>query len=201
MSLAYRLLYRVGFMPWDAKDPASLHQMSALLDREEQGRPAPFGRALDVGCGTGGPSVELARRGWQVTGVDAVPQALRRARERAREAGVEVEFVEADVTRLHDHVRGSFRFAIDVGCFHGLDDDQRRAYGRELTSVTRVDAALLLLAFSPGRRGPLPRGADRAGIESALPGWQITDEEPLDISAARGLAAKASPRWYRLARV
>jgi SAM-dependent methyltransferase len=200
MSLVYRLAYRLGIMPWDAKDPASLDQISALLDREEQGRTEPWGRALDIGCGTGRQSVELARRGWQVTGVDAVPTALQRASDRALEAGVEVDLVEADVTRLSEGVHGSYRFALDVGCFHGLDDDERQAYGRELTRVTRPDSALLLLAFSPGRRGPLPRGADRAGLERALPGWSITDEDPLDTSSATGAAAKASPRWYRLVR-
>jgi methyltransferase family protein len=37
---------------------------------------------------------------WQVTGVDFVPTALRRGRERAKRAEVEVEFLRGDVTRL-----------------------------------------------------------------------------------------------------
>jgi hypothetical protein len=48
------------------------------------------------------PGVELAKRGWQVTGVDFVPNALRRARERVRPAGVELRLIEGDVTRLRD---------------------------------------------------------------------------------------------------
>jgi len=75
MSLAYRLLYGVGFTPWEhiARLPDVTEQISALFDREEQRRRPPYGPALDLGCGSGFWAVKLAQRGWQVTGVDLVP--------------------------------------------------------------------------------------------------------------------------------
>src|SRR4051794_38434863 len=53
---------------------------------------------LDVGCGTGRHSVELAKRGFKVTGLDLSEGMLKVARRRAEEAGVEVEFVQRDAT-------------------------------------------------------------------------------------------------------
>lgn len=88
MSLAYRMLYRVGFTPWERmSELTAAEQIAALFAREEAGKEPPHGLVLDLGCGSGIWAVELAKRGWQVTGVDFVPKALRRARERAREAG------------------------------------------------------------------------------------------------------------------
>ena len=55
------------------------------------------GRALDVGCGEGADAIWLARAGWQVTGVDISEVALERAAASAREAGVTVEWVCADI--------------------------------------------------------------------------------------------------------
>jgi methylase of polypeptide subunit release factors len=96
VSLAYRLLYRVGFTPWEqlAALPALTEAVSALFDREEAGHRPPYGPALDLGCGSGIWAVKLAQRDWQVTGVDLVPKALRRARQRAQQAGVEIRFVQ-----------------------------------------------------------------------------------------------------------
>jgi methylase of polypeptide subunit release factors len=96
MSVPYKLLYRVGLRPWE-RLPMLLAaaQISALFDREENARQPPYGQALDLGCGSGIWSVELAGRGWHVTGVDMVPKAVRAARERARQAGVEARFLEA----------------------------------------------------------------------------------------------------------
>ena len=97
-----QLLYGVGFTPWEhiATLPDVTEQISALFDREADGRRPPYGQALDLGCGSGAWAVRLAQRGWQVTGVDFVPKALRRARKRARIAGVEVRLVQGDVTGL-----------------------------------------------------------------------------------------------------
>lgn len=49
---------------------------------------------LDIGCGTGRHDIELAHRGFKVTGVDISSGMLAQARKKASEAGVEVEFVE-----------------------------------------------------------------------------------------------------------
>lgn len=123
MSLWYKALYQFGLTPWE-EDPTegpAAEQISALLDREEDGREPPYGPALDLGCGSGIWSVNLAARGWRVTGIDIVPKAIRQARERAAAAGVEVRFVEGDVTALREAGgEPGFRFVLDFECFNHL---------------------------------------------------------------------------------
>jgi len=58
------------------------------------------GMALDLCCGPGRHSVELARRGFAVTGVDRSPFLIERARERALESGVSIEWVMEDMRRF-----------------------------------------------------------------------------------------------------
>ena len=202
----YRIAYAVGFHPWeDAEEqPAFTEKISELLEQEEGGREAPYGRALDLGTGSGAWAIELANRGWQVTGVDLVDKALGRARERVRDAGVEVQLARGDVTALREADVGSgFRLMLDTGTFHGLPGAQREAMGREVSAIGMPDgAAVLMLAWAPKRRGPLPRGASRDEIEAAFPGWQVTDMGPTGFQAPKlvELLMKPNERWYRLHR-
>lgn len=53
-------------------------------------------RILDIGCGTGRHAIELAARGYRVTGIDLSESMLARARENARRRGVGVEFLRGD---------------------------------------------------------------------------------------------------------
>ncbi len=76
VAVAYQLLYLVGFKPWERGGVD--RDLARFLDLEEQTRTPPYGRALDLGCGTGLQTVELARRGWDAVGVDAVPRAITR---------------------------------------------------------------------------------------------------------------------------
>ncbi|MGH2962659.1 MAG: class I SAM-dependent methyltransferase [Solirubrobacterales bacterium] len=204
MSFGYKLLYAIGFTPWEkmADLPEVAGLASALFDREEEGHDPPYGPVLDLGCGSGIWGVEFAKRGWQVTGVDIVPKALRRARERVDDAGVEMRLVEGDVTKLRTTGVGSgFPYLLDFGLFHDeLSDEQRAAMGREVSAVAAPRATLWMVAWAPGRRGPLPRGASRGDIEAAYPEWKVIDEEAVDISAALfyRLMPKANPRFYRL---
>jgi SAM-dependent methyltransferase len=205
MSLAYRVLYGVGFTPWEqlASISCVAEAVEALFEHEEDGRRPPYGPALDLGCGSGFWAVMLARRGWEVTGVDFVPKALRRARERVQEAGVEVRLVEGDVTDLRTAGVGSgYPFLLDFGVFHDeLTDSQRAAMGREVTAVAAPGATLLMMAWARRRRGPMPRGASGADIEAAYPDWTVIDEQPFDLSASRFFRhMKADPRFVRLRR-
>jgi SAM-dependent methyltransferase len=199
------VLYGIGFTPWEqvTRLPGLAETVDALFEREEEGRRPPYGPALDLGCGSGFFAVVLARRGWQVTGVDNVPKALRRARERVREAGVEVRLVEGDVTNLRAAGVGSgYPFLLDFGVFHDeLTDRQRAAMGREVTAVAAPGATLLMVAWARRRRGPMPRGASRADIEAAYPDWTVLDEQPYDMSALRFFRhMKPDGRFVRLRR-
>jgi 2-polyprenyl-3-methyl-5-hydroxy-6-metoxy-1,4-benzoquinol methylase len=82
MSLIYRVMYRIGFTPWDTGEVP--RELSALV---EGAAALPVGRALDIGCGTGTHAVYLARHGWRVTAIDIVARPLARARSGAGGTG------------------------------------------------------------------------------------------------------------------
>ena len=69
-------------------------------------------KILDIGCGTGRHSIELAKRGYTVKGIDLSESLLARAREKARIQGVQVDFERHDARQLP--FRGAFDLAIMI---------------------------------------------------------------------------------------
>ena len=200
----YRFAYGIGFHPWEdaATDPAFVNKFHELIAREESGRSPPFGTALDLGTGSGIWGIELAKRGWQVTGIDIVEKALERARERAQRAGVNMQLVNGDVTALRNAgISTGFRLVLDTGTFHDFDVARQQAMGREIEAVAGAGAAVLLLVW-PKRMRPLIRGATRDEIEAAFPGWRITHVEASHFRLPKLMQFVLRPdeHWYRLCR-
>lgn len=82
-------------------------------------------KLLDVPCGNGRLSIELARRGFQLRGVDIASEFIAEAKTAATEAGVKVDFHERDMRDLPwiDELDGAFCF----GNSFGYLDDQGNA--------------------------------------------------------------------------
>jgi 2-polyprenyl-3-methyl-5-hydroxy-6-metoxy-1,4-benzoquinol methylase len=57
-------------------------------------------KIIDIGCGTGRHAIELAKRGYQITGVDLSDSQLRRAKEKAKAQNLEIDFQRQDARKL-----------------------------------------------------------------------------------------------------
>jgi 2-polyprenyl-3-methyl-5-hydroxy-6-metoxy-1,4-benzoquinol methylase len=94
-----------GFFEEEWLDEIALHvreertgqEIDFVLERLEL---APGARVLDVACGHGRHSLELARRGFDVTGVDLSPRAIAFARDAAERDGLSVTFLERDAREV-----------------------------------------------------------------------------------------------------
>jgi ubiquinone/menaquinone biosynthesis C-methylase UbiE len=104
------------------------------------------GRAIDIGCGTGTNVITLANAGWQVTGVDFAPRAIKLAKQKAHEAGVQVELLVKDATTL-EGISGPFDLALDLGCFHGIPLKGRTKYLEQLHRVLAPGGFWLMYGF------------------------------------------------------
>lgn len=145
-----RLFYNLWYYfdpPWDTG--ITPPEVVEAIEGSEALAP---GRALDLGCGTGTNSLYLARHGWQVVGVDLAAKAVRQARRKAKEAGLALEFYTADVTRL-DFLQPPFDLALDIGCFHALDDQGWVRYRDQLLRLLAPSACFMLYAFGPRQQG------------------------------------------------
>lgn len=115
-------------------------------------RSAGGDRVLDLACGTGRTALRLARRGFQVTGVDLMPEMVARGREKAATQSLTVEWVVADARTVQLH--GQFSSAYMVGnafqMFYTRADQE--------TLFARVREHLLLEGnFIFETRNPSPR--------------------------------------------
>jgi 2-polyprenyl-3-methyl-5-hydroxy-6-metoxy-1,4-benzoquinol methylase len=158
-----------GTPPWDIGRP-----QSEIVDLEENG--TIKGRVLDAGCGTGENSLFLAAKGYEVWGIDLSPNAIARAKDKARRRGIDVHFRVHDALDLQSLGR-VFDTVIDSGVFHTFPDDARGAFVSSVASVLKPGGVYIMIAFSelePGSWGP--RRVTDAEIRSSFSqGWRVDD--------------------------
>jgi 2-polyprenyl-3-methyl-5-hydroxy-6-metoxy-1,4-benzoquinol methylase len=158
---------------------------------------APGMRVLDVGCGPGRHTLEMARRGLSVTGVDFTERFIAYARAQADAEGLadRAEFVLADA---RDFVRpGAFDAAVCLceGAFALLqaDEDNVRVL-RHIAASLKVGAPFLLTTLN-GYRSIRQAGRENAGT-SLDPLTMVETTTPAGIG---GPEAKGLPAAYELA--
>lgn len=143
--------------------------------------PMPPGRALDLACGEGRNAIWLAKRGWRVTGVDFSRVAIAKARESAERAGVDVDFVCAD---LLEYEAAEAAYDLVVVLFLQLPaDERRRVLGRASGALAPGGTLLLvghdLANLTEGVGGPRDPGVlyTPGDIVSELPGLEVGKAE------------------------
>lgn len=159
-----------GEAPWDIGRP-----QTPLVEVADQ----VVGPLLDAGCGTGDASLFFAARGLKVTGFDFLEEAVRRARAKAAERGLVVDFRVGDALALGE-VADRFASVIDCGLFHVFSDDDRRRYVRGLAHVLQPGGRLFLMCFSdeePGTEGPR-RVSRQELLDAFAEGWSVESIEP-----------------------
>jgi len=148
---------------------------------------SPHGRdALDLCCGPGRHSIALAQSGFRVTGVDRTASLLEAARSRAREAGVEVEWVHGD---MRDHLRPeAYDLAINLFSSFGYfaDPDDETLVLRNVLRSLRAGGMLVLdlkpkeslaAGFCPTERTRLEDGATLIQCREIIEDWSRVHSE------------------------
>jgi 2-polyprenyl-3-methyl-5-hydroxy-6-metoxy-1,4-benzoquinol methylase len=81
-------------------------------------------RVLDIGCGTGRHSVELAKRGYSITGVDLSESMLARAREKAAAKNLQIDFRQGDARSLDFNQEFDLVIMLCEGGFPLMETDE-----------------------------------------------------------------------------
>src|ERR1700737_453575 len=157
------------------RTPAEIDRLEALLALR------PPLRIVDLPCGQGRHAIELARRGYEVTGVDLSPFLLKVADERARADGVRVRWLAGD---MRQPIAGE-RFDVVLNLFTSLGYFADEADDRKV-----VDAAAAMLV--PGGRfllevinGERRVGRFEEGEGSTVGQAAVVERRSLDHSARR----------------
>ena len=158
-------------------------------------RAALRGRARP-NTGSGIWAIQLAKRGWQVTGVDLVEKALAASGRPGQGGGGGCRYARTRRrygARVRAGIGSDFRLLLDTGTFHGLKDHQREGDGpgSGLGRCTRMQPFSCSRGRDDGR--PLIRGVDQSEIEEAFPGWTVTNVGASHFQAPKPIEVLLSP--------
>ena len=164
----FNAMYDAGPPPWDIGRP-----QPTFLELADQG--LLVGRVLDVGCGTGEHALMAAARGFDATGIDAVPRAISVAQRKARERGLTARFLVGDALRLAD-LGEQFDTVLDSGLFHIFDDADRARFVASVGAVIPSGGRYYMICFSDRQPGTIgPRRVSQSEIRQAFgpPAWRV----------------------------
>lgn len=103
-------------------------------------------KVLDVACGNGNAALAAARRFAKVTGLDYVPELLRRAGERARAEGADIEFILGDAEKL-PFADAQYDIALSTFGIMFAPDQEKAA--REIARVVKPGGKIGLANWTP----------------------------------------------------
>jgi ubiquinone/menaquinone biosynthesis C-methylase UbiE len=119
---AWKGMAMEGFVAdWYARNTGKDLSRFEAAARAVEGRATPGARVLEVAPGPGYLALELARRGFVVTGLDASRSFVRMARENAARAGLDVAFEQGDAAHL-PFPDSSFDHAVCLAAFKNFTD-------------------------------------------------------------------------------
>jgi methyl halide transferase len=174
-------LYATGGDAWELGQPAP--PLVDVVDRT----PPPRGRVAVLGCGRGHDARFLAARGYDVTGYDFSPAAVRAARALARREAVEVKFEQRDIFTLGQDAAHAFDGVWEYTCYCAIDPVRRDEYVRTVAAIVRP-GGWFLGCFFPLRAvsaGP-PFAVSRAEVRRRFgPRFHIERAQP-PLRSARG---------------
>ena len=182
-------------LPWHRDEP------DGFIVEAVEARAKP-GRALDLGCGSGVFSVWLAKKGYDVTGLDYVPRAIEMSKERAAAAGVQVNWVNTDL--LSWTTPGQFDVIVDSGCLHSLIGGNVCRYKEQLLRWLAPQGDYLLGHF--GKRhwldwrpiGPKRRTRERL-VQLFAPELEVVrhEQSEMAIPLPIGPIVQGHAFWFR----
>ena len=129
-------------IPWNIESPPD-----ALLALCES-RQISSCKTIDLGCGTGHYAIYLASRGYDVTGVDISPSAIKIARENAQKKGTKSNFLTADVLGNLSELKETFDFAYDWEVLHHIFPENRKKYVENVHRILHPKGKYLSVCFS-----------------------------------------------------
>ena len=115
-------------MAWTDRTGPEVDRVAKIL------QPRGDERVLDLACGSGRHSLELRRRGHQVVGADISADLIEIARRDAGEAGLDVEFVEADLRELVFEAEFDLVLNLNDGAIGYLESDEENRRSFEVIS-------------------------------------------------------------------
>lgn len=105
------------------------------------------GKALDVGCGKGRNSVYLAKRGFDVDGVDFSKTSIEMAKQIAKEQSLEVNFLCQSIFDFEGKPE-SYDFIYDSGCLHHMKPHRRNQYLKTILKYLKPDGYFGMICFN-----------------------------------------------------
>jgi len=81
-------------------------------------------KIIDIGCGTGRHSIELARRGYKVTGIDLSESQLARAKAKAKAQNLQIDFQKHDARKLPFKNEYDLAIMLCEGAFSLMETDE-----------------------------------------------------------------------------
>ena len=132
--------YNSAFSHWIWGDTRIPKELKKLVEEKQPKT------SLELGCGLGRFSTYLAEQGIQATGVDFSQVAIKKANERLTNVIQKPQLLVGDVTNLA-MLHNPFDVAIDIGCFHCLNETAQKKYVNETYRLLNPNSTLLVWAL------------------------------------------------------